>query len=235
MPRNTLPLDNLDALHHAYIVEGNTEESHASLFSILKTHFGMVPGHADLFIFDTESMGVDNVTDIISANMRKPVAGGKKFIVTSFTTISHNAQNSLLKTLEEPQKNTHIFLLTQTASVFLPTVLSRVHVVGLENSTESSGRESVTSEASLLAATFLSSPIPRRLELVKEMIKDRDDERINDAFVERFVAELETKAYTHNADLKKTSYMAPFLVVDEYLRDQSSSKKLLLEYLALTL
>jgi hypothetical protein len=68
--------------------------------------------------------------------------------------------------------------------------------------------------------------------MVKDIMSLKEEEKIFDADIEKFVAETETLAH-HSIKNKKD--LASFLVVDEYLRDQSSSTKMLLEYLALTL
>ncbi len=201
------------------------ETSRTELFSFLKTNFNLVPGDADVFIFSFPDLGVDHITEIITANLRKPVLGGKKFIIVDFTSISNQAQNSLLKTLEEPQKNTHIFLLTQTSAVFLPTVLSRVHVVTFDEGEQSTEEVSIAKRAS----SFLGSNQSERLEMVKQILKERDDEEINDGYIQNFTAELERQSHS------KVQDMSPFLILDEYMRDSSSSTKLLLEYIALSI
>jgi hypothetical protein len=61
---------------------------------------------------------------------RKTVLGrGKVFIVEEAETMSAGAQNALLKTLEEPAGRTLIILLTDQASLLLPTVRSRAQVI----------------------------------------------------------------------------------------------------------
>jgi DNA polymerase III delta prime subunit len=223
MVKTILPVHSL---HHAYIVEGDVDTSRRELHSFLKENFNLVPGHADMFLFSYPDLGVSNVEEIISANLRKPTAGGRKVLIIDFVSISNQAQNSLLKTLEEPQQHTHIFLLTQTSSVFLPTVLSRVHVVSYGNS-----MKSVDIDIQERAVTFLTSSHAERLEMIKDMLKEKDDEEIGEEYIQTFVFELERQAHAKI----ETKDLNPFLILDEYIRDASSSNKLLLEYTALTL
>lgn len=49
-----------------------------------------------------------------------------KYIVLCGTTFRHEAQNSLLKVLEEPPKNVVFILVTTSKSAILPTILSRM-------------------------------------------------------------------------------------------------------------
>lgn len=241
-------------LHHAFLVTGyaGLGVTDKVVLDFIKENFNMEKGHPDLFIFSTKDFGIDQVDMMISANIRKPAMGHKKFIIASFNTISHQAQNSLLKTLEEPRSDTHIFLVTPSASSLLSTVLSRVQVVDIGGDSISVGGDLNTSKTKTSAEKFLTSQIPVRLEIIKKMLADKEDEKIDDSDINNFVRELELRAYdlenqtknskdsSKNTQEKGTTSrgyknLKPFLKVDEYIRDASSSKKLLLEYLALRL
>lgn len=61
-----------------------------------------------------------------------PNNGDKKvYILSDCDNISIQAQNTLLKIIEEPPPFTHFIFTAQTKSVFLPTVLSRVISLGV--------------------------------------------------------------------------------------------------------
>jgi DNA polymerase III delta' subunit len=61
---------------------------------------------------------------------RKPVMGrGKVFVVKQAETMNAQAQNALLKTLEEPLGRTLIILLTDQPGALLPTIRSRCQIV----------------------------------------------------------------------------------------------------------
>ncbi len=246
---NTAIGENGANLNHAFVVTGYVgassgviaDSAEQVVLNFIKEHFKMEKGHPDLFVFSMKDFGIDQVDMIISANIRKPAMGHKKFIVSSFNTISHQAQNSLLKTLEEPRPDTHIFLVTPSTSTLLPTVLSRVQVINTENA-----KDFESSEVAENVEKFLTSKIPTRLEIVKKILADKENEKIDDSDINNFVRELELRAYKlENASLSvhkngqknNTAHknLKPFLKVDEYIRDVSSSKKLLLEYLALRL
>lgn len=70
---------------------------------------------------------VADVNKLIEESYFKPVEGDKKlFIVTSAHTMNAQAQNKLLKTLEEPPKNVHIILGSTSEFPLLSTIKSRV-------------------------------------------------------------------------------------------------------------
>ena len=50
----------------------------------------------------------------------------QKYIILCGTTFRHEAQNSLLKVLEEPPRNVVFIIITTSKSAILPTILSRI-------------------------------------------------------------------------------------------------------------
>jgi DNA polymerase III delta' subunit len=68
--------------------------------------------------------------ELIEPANRKPVLGrGKFFVVEQAELMTAAAQNSLLKTLEEPAGRTVIVLITDQPGVLLPTIRSRCQIV----------------------------------------------------------------------------------------------------------
>jgi len=59
----------------------------------------------------------------------------KKYIFLCGTTFRNEAQNSLLKVLEEPPRNVVFIILTTSKSSILPTIYSRMPYMYLKNST----------------------------------------------------------------------------------------------------
>lgn len=69
---------------------------------------------------------VTNPTSVDDAReLRKLVSLGQSLILNNAHNLTIEAQNALLKTLEEPPENVQIFLLTPDPELLLPTVVSR--------------------------------------------------------------------------------------------------------------
>ncbi|HEM6338472.1 TPA: DNA polymerase III subunit delta' [Streptococcus suis] len=90
------------------------------------------------------------------------------FIIRDAEKMHANAANSLLKVIEEPQSDIHIFLLTNQEEAVLPTIKSRTQIIGfpknllaLERMLEEEGL--LKSEASLLARLVSSQEEARKL------------------------------------------------------------------------
>lgn len=66
----------------------------------------------------------ENVTDTVS--VRPYEAEYKIYAILHAEAMNQQAQNAILKTLEEPPQYVVILLLTANRNVFLPTILSRV-------------------------------------------------------------------------------------------------------------
>lgn len=81
-----------------------------------------------------KALGIPDVRQIQSKIFLKPFKGDKKaLIVVLLSGATVEAQNSMLKLLEEPPPSSLIFLITNNAQIFLPTILSRVKLIELAN------------------------------------------------------------------------------------------------------
>ncbi len=75
---------------------------------------------------DKESIGVDEIRVVVNDVVIKPYHGGRKiYIIPDAHRMTHQAQNALLKTLEEPPGYVVILLLADNKDLLLPTLLSR--------------------------------------------------------------------------------------------------------------
>jgi DNA polymerase-3 subunit delta' len=84
---------------------------------------------ADVLIYPKNSSSVlsEDVNSLIEESYLKPIENDKKvFILSNAETMNTQAQNKLLKTLEEPPKNVHILIGATSEFPLLPTVKSRV-------------------------------------------------------------------------------------------------------------
>jgi len=225
-----------ESMHHAFVIEGDTPQTRPVLFDFLKKEFGMDAGHNDLILLDRGDFGIENVQEIVDVNSRKPTIGMYKVIVVGLHSISHQAQNAILKTLEEPRPGTFIFILTNTSAIFLPTILSRVQVV---RSSVGANTNNAVANTDLDAKKFIKSSPVERLAQIKEILDLKSDEEIGDAEIFAFVQEVEKLALELAQSSKdfgaRTLVAQIFTKVEDYMRDTSSSKKLLLEYVTLRL
>lgn len=86
--------------------------------------------HPDVFYVvptKTKSLSVDDIRDqlIKNSEIKQYKYKYKVFIVDNADTMTNQAQNALLKTLEEPPHYVVILLLAESIDSFLPTIISR--------------------------------------------------------------------------------------------------------------
>lgn len=84
--------------------------------------------HSDLKIYplNNKNILVDDVKDLIENIILTPIESEVKvFIFNNFSSATIQAQNKLLKILEEPPKNSYIILNVTNINKVLPTVISR--------------------------------------------------------------------------------------------------------------
>lgn len=91
----------------------------------------------DILIEETKSeklsIGIAEIKKIQKKLILKPIKSKTKAVVIlDAQNLTFQAQNALLKTLEEPPDNTIIVLISPTTEVFLPTVLSRCTMIILD-------------------------------------------------------------------------------------------------------
>ena len=68
--------------------------------------------------------------EVIDSIYIAPAMSSKKvYIIDDGECLNIAAQNALLKTLEEPPKNIHIIIISNTSSTFLPTIISRINQI----------------------------------------------------------------------------------------------------------
>lgn len=92
--------------------------------------------HPDIkyIIHEKASIGVDDIRDQINSNISiKPYCSQYKiYIIDDASKMTEQAQNALLKTIEEPPAYGIIMLLTNNLNQLLPTILSRCVTLNLK-------------------------------------------------------------------------------------------------------
>ncbi len=218
------------ALHHAYCISDSTVSDHvagtphASFFAFLEKHLNIpTRGNPDFWHGQFESLGIDEARQIKEMQLRSAAnAGAKKIFVISTGTITHEAQNALLKVFEEPTADTHFFLLMPSAEVLLPTLRSRVVIVSI-------GEMGVVPGSEQLAKSFLGASKGKRMAIVKSLIEEKDKSATL-ALVDGLLKALSKnpkETLVHQKELQE------LLAMRGYLNDRSSSLKMILEYLCL--
>lgn len=209
--------------HHAFYIEGRRDQNKQFLYNFLKNELDFNRfGNPDYIERDFETMLIDDARDIRQSLLSRPF-GEKKVVVISANFIGREAQNSLLKNLEEPISGIYIFLLISNKNDLLPTVRSRL--IKIESNLSNS-----KSEYEERAILFLESEASDRLKLLTEFLSHESESKKSDLIL--FLNEVEKKLYEKGIKTNEKN-LANLLSIKKYLYDKSPSIKMIGETISL--
>ncbi|KKW35943.1 hypothetical protein A2852_02135 [Candidatus Adlerbacteria bacterium RIFCSPHIGHO2_01_FULL_54_23] len=237
--------------HHAYYIEGSL-----SLFEEYKKGIkplGRSPAGETFWARKFERFGVDDARELAALATLKNYSDTIFFVgISSFTT---EAQQALLKLIEEPQYGT-TFILLVPHGILLSTLRSRMLEYPAKGNALNQGlprlRQGFDGQArhrlefQQTIDKFLKSNKKERSEFVVKLIKD-DPPRL-DGRVEagegtkdrarEFINALELELYYRFSKFRTSEAredLEDIAKVRDYMRDRSPSLKMLLEHLAVSL
>ncbi|MBU1000496.1 hypothetical protein KKE78_03835 [Patescibacteria group bacterium] len=139
----------------------------------LKKH-NLKKNHPDLLYLKKDTkLGINEAKKIKEFFSLKPYSAKRKMVVLEDASIlTHEAQNALLKTIEELPKEAILTLGTSSDAALLPTILSRCKIVNLETQNEDTLKhhDKYTKDFEKL----ISSSIEERFEYIAKL-KDRKE------------------------------------------------------------
>lgn len=219
----------LKNFHHAYLIESDTKTGVEAVLLLL-SDFGIgIRGNPDFHHYTYDAFLIEHAETLRGEQTFHGSEGARKIFLVTFNTIMSEAQNALLKTLEEPTAGTHFFFITKTAEVLLPTVRSRMQVIHLDQQDDAHAAEDI------LAHQFLAGDLAKRMELIAPLTKAKTDEKPQAKEDTRiFLEALERSLYRQLA-MNRSVADALGYVLDarRALSERSPSLKMLLEHLAL--
>lgn len=123
-------------LSHAYLIVGEPDSITQELKNFFTQKFGedfVSLANPDFSLKKDSLWSIAESRELKNFNSRRPVKYSAKISVIIPETITLEAQNSLLKTLEEPALDTHFFIITKRLDEYLPTIISRCEIIRFEN------------------------------------------------------------------------------------------------------
>lgn len=131
------------------------------------------PNHPDLFILESKtSISIAQVRELKKNLLLKPYQAPKKLaFLFDAGKMTLEAQNAILKILEEPPASAVIVLFATSSSSLLPTVTSRCATTNLGNSTTNDLPEELTEEKENLMKIF-TSRAGERVRMANSLSRD---------------------------------------------------------------
>lgn len=220
-------------LHHAYLIEGSREIILPEVLNFLEDIDFKISSNPDFYNVFIDTFKVKDAEDIKSLANQKIFEEGEKFkkiFILSTNNFLLEAQNSLLKIFEEPNKNTHFFIIVPDVSIFIPTIVSRFRVIYTKDK---------NTEYNKMTESFISMKLSARIDFLKDFLKEKDEEEILEdsirAKANRFLDALEGVLHKKNLSKTNPEIFNHIFNVRQFLRQPGSSTKMLLESVALVL
>jgi DNA polymerase III delta prime subunit len=197
--------------HHANLIVGKMDWALTHIPQELQNQSPDV----SLLLFDR--MTIADVRALISSAGLKPVSHTHRVFIIKAESILGEAQNALLKILEDPNPTSLFYLIVPREDQLLPTLRSRLNLLGREESRREENDEFLR---------FYKAGYADRLSMIAERIKEEDGDWIRELI----------RGFEYHAHMKRDKkLMREVLKTESYLEAAGSSKKMLLEHLALTL
>jgi hypothetical protein len=205
----------------AYLVRGG-EEALDALVTRLEKEKVTARGSVDLFERTYRAFGVGDAEELRNRARTKPPVGAHRVFALFVPSITTEAQNALLKTLEEPAANALFFLVTPSPETLLPTIRSRVQMLDVA-ANEVGGI--------IDADVFLAASPEKRLMMLKPLY-DHEDEGRDVGSIVAFLFTLERRFAAGNVQKSREGIHAIYRA-RKYASDKGSLLKSLLEQVAL--
>ncbi|MCR4305815.1 MAG: hypothetical protein NUV73_01895 [Candidatus Daviesbacteria bacterium] len=186
--------------------------------------------HPDILYFQAgEKLGIAEARKIKKHFSLKPYsAKGRAVILADASALTTEAQNALLKTLEELPEEALLILATNSDANLLPTVLSRCQIIRLENPTIPLTPASNISKAGKKAGSdqedierLLSADMEERFGYI-EKLKNKEE------FLKALLL------YFHQDVEKNKDFLIKLLQAEEWAK-QNVNIRAILEYLMLVM
>ena len=228
--------------HHAYaLIGGETVQS--ELIGILENEYAIkMRGNQDFFNKSYVNFTIDDAREIKSLHSTRPVVeGGKKIFILKMDSITVEAQNAMLKLLEEPSEYAHFFLIIPSAHLLLPTIKSRMQILNVGNRSDHSkggSRDNMTGvEMELFgeAKKFMKSSLAKRLEIIKGLMDGITKEKKTKQDAIDFLNAVQSVIYEQRGVKDGMRDLEAVEIARKYMNDRSPSLKTLLEYVALNI
>ena len=178
-----------------------------------------VKGNPDLYVRTYKQFGVEEARELRERAGSRPVAGPYRVFVVATPSMTMEAQNTLLKTLEEPPAGAMFFFIIPAPDTLLATLRSRAQMLALGTQMRGSSIVDVH--------LFLAATPQRRLDMLKVLLEKDEDEKRDLGNIIAFLSSLE-KSVEKDPDGLRAVYRA-----QKYIGDRGALVKPLLEQIAL--
>jgi|GEM_PF-4617784 len=206
---------------HAYFLSGDPKTQTDYLVNLLQNNTEF--NHHIWKQYDS-LISIENVHEAKKMAQSKQSEHEKTWIILGGISISRDAQQALLKILEEPTLGTHICICLPSYDQLLETVQSRLTLFPISDSMQTYYNEEVS--------FFIQRPYKERMAYIKEI-----SEKLKEGNIARFLETLQKQIYQMHITSKETKkyslLLEEILFMQRYARNQGAMIVLILEHIAI--
>lgn len=201
--------------HHAFLAQPTTVTK-----AVVDCFFD-TKEYSDLGFIEVVSFGIDDVRKLTLNAYSTPVSGVKKLLIVLAREITAEAQQALLKILEEPPQTTVFLFVLPKGTYLLPTLLSRFYKLN---------QQKADANEVTVFQDFMNMNMVTRMATITKKLDDKDS-----VWIEGIKSGLLDYLDKNSVELVKNQKLPGLMFVADYLLTRGASNKQLLEELALTL
>jgi hypothetical protein len=216
---------------NTHLVAG-TAEAIPQVLALLEREGIETRGNPDIYIRTHRQFGAEDARELRERAGSRAVNSPHRIFIVAMPGMTTEAQNTLLKTLEEPPAGAMFFLIVPAPDTLLATLRSRAQVLTLGARTH---------EPSIVdAKMFLAATPQERLDMLKPLLEKDDDDKRDAGAILSFLSSVERML---EKDVSKRGGEGPAAVYREgiesvyrarrYMGDKGALVKPLLEQVAL--
>lgn len=206
----------------AYLIEGSAATLE-KLAENLSRENVIEKGNPDLYLRAYRSFGIDDARELRDRAQRKAMTRDGRVFAFFAPGMTTDAQNALLKVLEEPPAGAVFFLVVPSPHTLLPTLRSRMQPLHILDEKRKDSD----------ADAFLSATSPQRLEMIKDIYEHDEDDGRDIGKVLAFLEGLEARFAKEKATPARQEGLLAIYRARKYASDKGSLLKALLEQIAL--
>ncbi len=209
-----------------YLVAGSAADVPTLLKVLAEGGIDVSPANPDFYIRTYSHFGIDEALELRERASSRAMGEHRTFVLVA-ASITSEAQNALLKTLEEPPADASFIIMVPSPSTLLSTVRSRAQTLSIYALTKSVNPGLVN------ARDFLKALPAKRIEMLKPLLEKGDDDRRDMGALLAFLAELEKDLAGRFERHEILEGIQTIYTARQYSTDKGALVKPLLESVAL--
>lgn len=177
-----------------------------------------------------KAMGIEDVRNIQKSILLKPFRGKTKAVVIeAYENITSEAQNALLKVLEEPPANTLIIISISKKELLLPTILSRCKIIELTEEKLTTDDEDIAKFNDVLNVIF-NGKTGEKLKTAQNIAADKEEVM----WISKMSVFVKEKLIENYTDPKYLNFLRQLQETYSVIKSTNANKRVALENLFLS-